>query len=362
MSGAPSARSISDLTLHCIPPLPEHVARPWDTADEYLLTETSADKISVIVNDRFGALFCARPQAFAWSDSISARNNWLSNAQENHLPDAGEQRILSQLQDIPADTEQVLLRIPKNSEQLIYWLNIITKAAPHAVIYLAGMAKHIPVALLKQLESASQRYQQWPIRKKARLLEIEGWRSPAIQEFKGYRTDTGLQLGAQPGVFSRDSQDIASYLLLANIECPANARHLIDLGCGNGLLGLTLAQRWPHINITAIDDSLCAVESCRRNATENQLPLSAVHNDSLTGLDAEADIIVCNPPFHDGHRQTTDIALRMFRDASEHLTDSGELWVIANRHLPYFAALKRTFRQVTTVASDKRFNLFRARK
>ena len=356
------AECLTNLNLACVPPLPDHVARPWDAADEYLLLETDGDSPGLLVNDRFGALFCARPDWQAWTDSDSARRSWQANATDNNLS-WSPKRVLTHLSDLAPDTPQALIKMPKSFDQLCYWLDQIAAVSPDASLWLAGMAKHIPVSWLKYLQTNSGEYHQYPVRRKARLIQIKHWQGSGVKRLSGYKTQSGLTLTGLPGVFAREKQDIASHLLLANMPAATNhaskpGAHLIDLGCGNGLLALSFKQLWPDLMVTAIDDSQCAAESCRINAGQNELDIRVIHNDSLSGLSLNADVIVCNPPFHDGHRQSTDIAVRMFRDSAEQLVSGGELWVIANRHLPYFAQLKRCFGRVKTVASDPRFNLF----
>jgi len=352
--------SSTGLNLGCYPSLPEHVAQPWDAADEYLLQEVPANKSHLIINDRFGALFCAFPESFCWIDSASARYSWVTNAEKNNLNAAGD-RIIKTPSALTITPEHTLIKIPKSFDQLCYWLDIISAQAPDCVIWLAGMAKHIPVKWLQQLEKLSTNYRQYPIAKKARLLRITDWQGSDTAHWIGYRTDSGVQLEGLPGVFSRERQDIASYPLLGQITTP-HSGDLLDIGCGNGLLGLTLLKRSPQLKLTAVDDSQYAVESCLHNARLNQLEASVVHNDSLNGLQLNADIIVCNPPFHDGHRQTTDIANRMFADAARVLTQSGEFWVVANRHLPYIRELKVLFRKVENTSADAKFNVFRCQQ
>ena len=342
------------LTLECDPPLPEHVTLPWDSADEYLLR--AADQNALLINDRFGALACAFPAATLWSDSASARHCWQQNLQRNGLPDA-EPRCVSDLTAAARNKPLILIRLPKTLDQLIYWLNQITVAAPDARILLAGMAKHIPVSWLKTLESRSAEYHQYPIQRKARLIRIRHWQSDNQPPWKGYISDDGLILKGLPGVFCRDHEDIGSRVLLRNLQLPGQGV-LIDLGCGNGLLALTAARRQPGLSIIATDDSRAAVLSAQENARANGLTLDVRQGDSLSAVPEQADIILCNPPFHDGHRQLTDIALRMFREAAGHLRADGRLLVIANRHLPYFKPLRRLFRQVHIRSEDPKFSLY----
>lgn len=343
------------LSLSCYPPLPDHVAQPWDAADDYLLLQARPAE-TLIVNDRFGALTCALPQAAIWNDSASALFSANENLRANQLPDAAE-RTVAGLDAVARTVQQVLLRLPKNQEQLGYWLNQIASQCPDATILLAGMARHIPVSLLKWLQANSAEYEQLPIERKARLMRIRGWRQPPQQLYKGYNS-AGLTLEALPGVFAREKLDIGSQVLLQHLQLPAEGT-VIDLGCGNGLLALSVASQNPLLKVIATDDSAVAVLSARHNAGLNRLNIDVRHGDILQAVNEKADLILCNPPFHDGHKQLTNIAQRMFEESRQHLYAHGVLYVIANRHLPYRPLLNRLFRKVSVISSDPRFSVYR---
>ena len=74
-----------------------------------------------------------------------------------------------------------------------------------------------------------------------------------------------------------------------------------------------------------------------------------------------ADLILCNPPFHQSHAVGDTVALAMFQDAAHVLRQDGELWVVGNRHLSYHMKLKRWFSDLELLASNSKFVLFRAR-
>ena len=73
---------------------------------------------------------------------------------------------------------------------------------------------------------------------------------------------------------------------------------------------------------------------------------------------ASQELVLCNPPFHQQNTLTLDIAKRMFTSAKTALASDGELWVVANRHLPYYRLLKRLFKHCNTIATDSKFSLY----
>ncbi len=95
-----------------------------------------------------------------------------------------------------------------------------------------------------------------------------------------------------------------------------------DLGCGNGVLGLSLAADNPQVRVTFCDVSWLAVESARDNAAALFGP-SHRHEfhlgHGLDGLERRFDLILLNPPFHRGHAVDDGVARTLFRHARRHL-------------------------------------------
>ena len=71
------------------------------------------------------------------------------------------------------------------------------------------------------------------------------------------------------------------------------------------------------------------------------------------------DLVLLNPPFHQGHVVTDHIALHLFKQASRCLSNDGELWVVGNRHLGYHQSLKQFFKKVDCVVSNAKFIVLR---
>ena len=67
-----------------------------------------------------------------------------------------------------------------------------------------------------------------------------------------------------------------------------------------------------------------------------------------------------NPPFHTGRSAEPALGQDFIKAAARNLTRNGDLWIVANRHLPYEATLSDCFRQVEEVAGDNRFKVFHA--
>jgi 16S rRNA G1207 methylase RsmC len=173
-------------------------------------------------------------------------------------------------------------------------------------------------------------------------------------------------------VFAREQLDLGARFFLQHLPELKSDDLVIDLGCGNGVIGLSLLARQKptvqnSIQLTFIDESYMAVASAKANI-ENNLPSFAgqcqfVNNDCLTEITSNsADLILCNPPFHQQQAVTDHIAWQMFKDSYRVLKKGGELRIIGNRQLGYHLKLERLFSKAKLIASNKKFVIISAFK
>ncbi|MDD5411241.1 MAG: methyltransferase, partial [Methylobacter sp.] len=166
-------------------------------------------------------------------------------------------------------------------------------------------------------------------------------------------------------VFSRDSLDIGTRFFLQHLPGRQDACDIIDLGCGNGLVGLIAAERNPAATVHFVDESFMAVASAKDNfhrAFGQQREATFQVGDGLTDFEsASADMILCNPPFHQQNTVGDQIADSMFKQSRRVLRKDGELRVIGNRHLPYHLSLDRLFGAHSVVAANSKFVILKAR-
>lgn len=138
---------------------------------------------------------------------------------------------------------------------------------------------------------------------------------------------------------------------------------MVDLGCGNGVVGTAVALADPDAEVLFTDESFQAVASAEATYEASGAAGRAEFRvaDGLAGVpDGSVDLVLNNPPFH-SHQATTDAtARRMFGGARRVLRPGGELWVVGNRHLGYHVALRRLFGNSELVASDPKFVVLRA--
>jgi 16S rRNA (guanine1207-N2)-methyltransferase len=182
-----------------------------------------------------------------------------------------------------------------------------------------------------------------------------------------YRLEnTEYLIANHANVFSRDTLDIGTRFFLQYLPTRPDFKEIIDLGCGNGLVGLVAAERNPEATVHFIDESFMAVASAEENFTrifgQNRKAVFSV-GDGLINIPSDsADLILCNPPFHQQNSIGDQIAISMFKQSKRVLRKHGELWVIGNRHLEYPRYLARMFGTCIVVASNSKFIIVKVGK
>ena len=167
-----------------------------------------------------------------------------------------------------------------------------------------------------------------------------------------------MGLWSQPGVFSWDRIDPGSALLVAHLPPMAGAG--ADRGCGVGYLAQTVLKSPAVTQLALIDIDRRAIAAARRNVEDPRATFA--WEDVRHAALADLDFIVTNPPFHDAGAEDRALGQTFIGRAAGMLRRGGVLWLVANRHLPYEAALTGAFRQVRLVAETGGYKLFEARK
>ena len=368
---------------------PRDTLRAWDASDEYLLRQldgsaaldgTPAPPVDlsgevVVLGDRWGALATAlaghRPVQI--SDSYLAQQATRANLARNGI-DADAVRLLSTQDEPPARIDVLLVRVPKSLALLEDQLHRLAPAVhPETVVIGTGMTTEIHTSTLKLFERIIGPTRTSLAVRKARLIHCTP--DPALKPTPSpwpHSYDLPSDVAAGPtvtshaGVFSAERLDLGTRLLLQHLPQLSGPARIVDLGCGNGVVGTAAAALAPEAEVSFVDESHQAVASARATFAANADPAAKARfllSDGLSEVPPDSvDLVLNNPPFH-SHQATTDaIARRMFADARTALRPGGELRVVGNRHLGYHVILRRLFGNCSTVASNPKFVVLSAIK
>lgn len=164
---------------------------------------------------------------------------------------------------------------------------------------------------------------------------------------------------SRPGLFAWDRIDAGSCLLAKNLP-PALSGKVADLGAGFGYLSDEVLSRYPNVTLDVIEAEQRALDMARHNLAKYGARAVFHWLDATKALPGRYDAIVTNPPFHVDRADRHDIGQAFIRSAAGALVVGGQLWLVANRHLPYEETLNTAFKAVTTVAQNNFFKVFKA--
>lgn len=161
-----------------------------------------------------------------------------------------------------------------------------------------------------------------------------------------------------PGMFAHGHLDDATRLLIDALPKPKDHAHVLDFGCGAGVLGAILKRRTPSAEIDLLDVNALAIDAARRNAPDAR-PL--LGNGWAAVDKARYDLVVSNPPIHSGVGEDFRVMQELITHAPSHLKKDGELWLVAQRTVPLRQMLEASFRSVAIAAETSQFIVWRAR-
>ncbi|MFD4952595.1 methyltransferase [Streptomyces sp. NPDC058451] len=370
-----------ELELARFPQDPRDRLRAWDASDEYLLGHldeqgTDLSGTVVVVGDRWGALVTAlaahRPVQI--TDSFLTQEATRANLARCGA-EPGAVRLLTTQDPPPGRIDVLLVRVPKSLALLEDQLLRLAPALHEGTVVVGtGMVKEIHTSTLALFERILGSPRTSLARRKARLIlctpdpSLERPANPWPHTYTlpgGIGATSGRTVVNHAGVFCADRLDIGTRFFLGHLPEADDARRVVDLGCGNGVVGTALALANPGAEVLFTDESFQAVASAEDTYKANGVPGQAEFRvgDALAGVPAgSVDLVLNNPPFHSHQATTDETAWRMFTGARRALRPGGELWVIGNRHLGYHVKLRRLFGNSRLVASDPKFVVLRAVK
>jgi 16S rRNA G1207 methylase RsmC len=293
--------------------------------------------------------------------------------ENHHLNGIGTHPVqLRSTEDPSGRFDLVLIKVPKSTALLEDQLARLRPCLDASTIIIAaGMVKHLQKSAFSCFERYVGSLTTSLAHRKARLLfaQLDESRpvKPSPYPSRFHDPDVNITLVNHANVFSRDHLDHGARFLLTQFHSLPASEAAIDLGCGNGVLGIRLRQMMPAARIQFIDESYGAVASAEENY-RSHFPMDDdaaefVVADALEQRpEASADLVLCNPPFHQQHVLGDRVALSMFHGSSRCLARGGELWIVANRHLAYSRILKQVFGNCTRIAGNDKFQVLRSKK
>lgn len=165
------------------------------------------------------------------------------------------------------------------------------------------------------------------------------------------------------GVFSKKEVDFGSRLLIETFEVPDVDGNILDVGCGYGPIGLSIAKECPERLVHMVDVNLRAIQLAKENASNNGVANVQIYeSDRLLNVNGNLfAAILTNPPIRAGKKVVHDI----FEQSFNHLLPGGELWVVIQKKQGAPSAIEKLsefFQTVETVEKKKGYFILKAKK
>ncbi|NVY95980.1 class I SAM-dependent methyltransferase [Lactobacillus sp. DCY120] len=151
-----------------------------------------------------------------------------------------------------------------------------------------------------------------------------------LREFQFQLLQQDLHFTTDNGVFSKQTIDFGTRVLLEAIGLePAPTGPLLDLGCGYGPIGLTLASLWPQRQVELVDVNQRALALAQQNAQANQIENVRIYpSDAYQSVQRQDyGAIYTNPPLRAGKKVVTAILTQ----ALQYLRTDGQLWCVIQK-------------------------------
>lgn len=166
------------------------------------------------------------------------------------------------------------------------------------------------------------------------------------------------------GVFSKNDIDFGSRLLIETFTLDEELEgDILDVGCGYGPIGLSIAASYPEKNIEMIDINSRAVELAKENAELNRIRNVMVHeSDRLEGVTStQLSAVLTNPPIRAGKNVVHAILTESF----QRLIPGGVLWVVIQKKQGAPSAMEKMenlFGNVEVAAKSKGYFILVSKK
>lgn len=265
------------------------------------------------------------------------------------------------------DFEAAVLFLPKARDLTDYLLNALASRLAGRELFLVGekrggieaAARQLsPFGRARKLDSA-RHCQLWQVTVETppQAVALESLAKPYQIELE----DGPLTVVSLPGVFSHGRLDRGTALLLDHLDMLPQG-HLLDFGCGAGVLGAAVKRRYPANEVTLLDVDAFAAASSRLTLAANGLQAQVLTGDGIDAAPVGLTTILSNPPFHTGVHTNYVASETLLRKASQHLRSGGELRLVANSFLRYQPLIEEHVGPCEIRAQGDGFRIYSARR
>lgn len=183
------------------------------------------------------------------------------------------------------------------------------------------------------------------------LPDIAHWQDPA-RNAGAFQTHVGN--------FSADKIDRGSQMLAQHLGKVSGK--VADLGAGWGYLSSQIMSNPKLSSVTLFENDAYALDCARLNIPDPRAQFHWADATHLPSFTRQFDTVIMNPPFHTDRKARPTLGQDFIRSARSVLQPKGNVWLVANTHLPYEQSLDEAFEKVEFVASENGFKILHAKR
>ncbi|WPP00693.1 class I SAM-dependent methyltransferase [Pseudomonas sp. HR96] len=263
--------------------------------------------------------------------------------------------------------EAAVLFLPKSRDLANYLLNALACRLGGKQLFLVGEKRGGIEGASKQLHAfgtprkldSARHCQLWQVQVDTPPAAVS--LQSLAQHYELPVGDAPLKVVTLPGVFSHGRLDRGTALLLEHLAGLTQG-HVLDFGCGAGVLGAAIKRRYPQNTVTMLDVDAFAAASSRLTLAANGLEAEVIVGDGIDAAPRFLDAILSNPPFHTGVHTDYQASENMLQKAAKHLKKGGELRLVANSFLRYQPLIEKHLGICAVLAEGQGFKVYRAKR
>lgn len=258
------------------------------------------------------------------------------------------------LSDEKSPLNTVFFRVAKEKPLNLYWINqaferlavngklvfvgnkndgvkSIIKHAENRFNTKAKLTKHKPDAILATLEKLQEQHTNTPLDDR-NYTEL---RSIGSQNAIAETPVSKMDFYSKPGVFGWDKIDQGSQLLVDGLSTflhsvKTKPKRMLDLGCGYGYITAMAAQLNEFDEIVATDNNATALLAAEKTFAENGINAKCMATDAGEQITKPFDLILCNPPFHQGFSVDGGLTQKFLANTKRLLSKDGHAIYVVN--------------------------------
>ncbi|WP_066016540.1 class I SAM-dependent methyltransferase [Endozoicomonas atrinae] len=263
----------------------------------------------------------------------------------------------------------VLIFLQKSKPLMDFWLEMVLSFLPeNAPVWLVGendegikswkkrlkesfgVVKSVDNARHCVLLEASE-----PL-KKPESFTLEPW----FEIFSVTAGSANMDITSLPGVFSHGRLDKGTQVLLETLNAVPSGK-VLDFGCGAGVISAYINTLPGEYDFTLVDCDALALASSNKtmNATGSK-SFTVLPSDGLSEVTGQFDLIISNPPFHQGVKTHYEVTEQFLAQSRKMLRPGGELRIVANSFLRYPPIIQKAFGRCDTLLVKDGFSVYRA--